>query len=253
MATPEYGFRVASFNIRNDTDRYPERKPLLVSAFASLSADLVALQEVRLEDGRQDDLLAAAAPEHRLLSFDARYERHPAYGIAILAGIGQVLVHETLALSHGRPAQRVLVALPGQRTLWFVNAHLYHVVDRPEVRSEQAAAIRDWMAAAPAATATVIAGDFNAPPFEPAYAAMRDAGYRSAFVEANGTEPEFTWPSGIKAPTMDTDGDPNCLDYLWLNGDVRVRSARLAANEPAPGDATLYPSDHFALLADLVI
>ncbi|MCK9520716.1 MAG: endonuclease/exonuclease/phosphatase family protein [Dehalococcoidia bacterium] len=253
MPAPDYGFRVASFNIRNDVDRYPERKPLLVSAFAGLSADLVGLQEVRLEGDRQDDLLAAAAPEHRLLSFDARYERHPDYGIAVLAGIGQVLAHETLPLSHGRPAQRVLVALPGQRTLWFVNVHLYHVVDRPAVRAEQAAALREWMAAAPRASAIVIAGDFNAPPHEPAYADMRTAGYRSASFEANGEEPALTWPSGIKAPTMDTDGDPACLDYIWVHGDIRVEGASIGANKPAPGDPTLYPSDHFALVADLVL
>jgi hypothetical protein len=80
---------------------------------------------------------------------------------------------------------------------------------------------------------------------------MLEAGYRSAFAEATGAEPAVTWPSGIQAETMDTDGDPNCLDYIWLAGEAKAVSARLACNEPAPGDPTLYPSDHFAILAEI--
>jgi endonuclease/exonuclease/phosphatase family metal-dependent hydrolase len=123
----------------------------------------------------------------------------------------------------------------------------------PEIRDQQVAQIVEWMADTPEADATVVVGDFNAPPSEPAYARMKAAGYRSALFEANGSEPDVTWPSGIQAPTMDTDGDPSCLDYIWVQGRARVLSARVAANEHAPQDATLYPSDHFAIVADLEI
>ncbi len=160
--------------------------------------------------------------------------------------------HEELRLSTGRSAHRILVVSEG-RTLWFANTHLHHKPEEPEVRAEQAAAIVQWMASAPAADASVIVGDFNTPPFEPAYDVMVRAGYRSALRVANGAEPEVTWPSGIQAPTMDTDGDPNCLDYIWFMGRVAVKSARVAANQPAPDDPTLYPSDHFALVANVEI
>ena len=46
---------------------------------------------------------------------------------------------------------------------------------------------------------------------------------------------------------MDTDGEPGCLDYVWLRGAARATSARLAWDRPAVGDATLYPSDHLGL------
>jgi hypothetical protein len=52
---------------------------------------------------------------------------------------------------------------------------------------------------------------------------------------------------------MDTDGDPNCLDYIWLSGSVRVLSARVAANEHPPHDPTIYPSDHYALVAEVEV
>jgi hypothetical protein len=61
-----------------------------------------------------------------------------------------------------------------------------------------------------------------------------------------------TWPSGLQAPGMDTDGEPGCLDYIWIVGAVRVASARLAWDRPAVGDPTLYPSDHLGLVAELV-
>ena len=82
---------------------------------------------------------------------------------------------------------------------------------------------------------------------------MKAAGYRSASFEANGSEPPVTWPSGIQAPTMDPEGDPNCLDYIWFSGRGRIESARRAANQPAPGDPTMYPSDHFALVAEVEV
>lgn len=121
------------------------------------------------------------------------------------------------------------------------------------MRAAQAQALARWMEDAPAADATVIAGDFNAPPEEPACQVMRTSGYRSAFAEANGTEPAFTWPSGIQSPTMDTDGDPACVDYLWIRGRVAAVRAWLACNEPSATDATLFPSDHFAVAAELEI
>ncbi|MGH2610697.1 MAG: endonuclease/exonuclease/phosphatase family protein [Tepidiformaceae bacterium] len=248
--------RVATFNIRNVTDRYEERRPLLGEAFCQIDAHVIGLQEVGFRKGkRQDDFLAESARRmgREYLSLESRSERLPEFGNAIMFTTGNVSAHEELKLGDGRTAQRALFTLPGQRTMWFANTHLHHVPGEPEVRDQQVEAIVAWMAEAPEADATVVVGDFNAPPSEPAYARMKGAGYRSASFEANGAEPEVTWPSGIQAPTMDTDGDPNCLDYIWVRGWVRVLSARVAANAHARGDATLYPSDHFAVVADVEV
>jgi endonuclease/exonuclease/phosphatase family metal-dependent hydrolase len=96
-------------------------------------------------------------------------------------------------------------------------------------------------------------GDFNADPAEPTVARMRGAGFRSAYAEANGADPAVTWPSGLQAPAMDTDGSPECLDYIWIRGDVRAASARLAFDRPAADDPTLYPSDHLGISAHLEV
>jgi hypothetical protein len=82
---------------------------------------------------------------------------------------------------------------------------------------------------------------------------MLGGGFRSAYREANGSEPGVTWPSGLRAPGMDVDGTPRCLDYIWIRGSVEVESAALAFDGPDPEDATLYPSDHLGLSAWLRI
>lgn len=243
--------RLATFNIRNVTDRYDERKPLLGAAFAAINADIIGLQEVMFSAPRQDDFLSAQLPERHYRAFTSRHEKYTEFGNATLCGLGDVLAHEELRLSRGRSVHRALVALPGQFTLWFANTHLHHKPEEPAVRVEQASAIVRWMAEAPAADLVVVVGDFNTPPNEPAYGVMLDAGYRSAHAEANGAEPAVTWPSGIQAPTMDTEGEPNCLDYVWLKGQGKVARASVAANEHPAGDSTIYPSDHFAVVAEV--
>jgi endonuclease/exonuclease/phosphatase family metal-dependent hydrolase len=131
--------------------------------------------------------------------------------------------------------------------------HLHHLGPDEAIRDEQTAALVEWLDAAPDADATILMGDFNADPAEPSPARLRAAGFRSAFEEANGSEPAVTWPSGLTAPGMDTDGEPECLDYIWLRGTARATSARLVFDRPDPEDATIYPSDHFGIAAQLEI
>ena len=242
---------VATLNIRNIADRWEERLPLLLADMAALQPDLLGLQEV-VYPLQQDRLIGAAGA--------GRYEAirgwagRPEYG-------NSMLVREPLAgdeldrveLGLNRSAHRVVVGLPDGGRLLFAVTHLHHLPDDAAERDEQTRLIVDWLASAPAADGQVVVGDFNAHPEEPAPARLRAAGFRSAFVEANGHEPAVTWPSGIVAPGGDTDGEPRCLDYLWLRGDVRAVSARLVFDRPAVGDPTLYPSDHFGVVARLSV
>jgi endonuclease/exonuclease/phosphatase family metal-dependent hydrolase len=242
--------RVATWNIRNVADRWAERKPLLAAAFRELAPDLCGLQELSLAGERQDDLLAGALGGHpRTLA--AESPRFPGFGTAIIVARGEVLTHEVLDLGHGRTVQRALIALPGGLTLWFATTHLHHRPGEDGVRRAQAELLAAWMDAAPRADAEAVAGDFNARPGEPAYAVMEGAGYRSAYREANGSEPAATWPTGIIAPGMDTEGEPGCLDYVWVRGSLAVERAWLAGTAAAAHDPGLYPSDHVAVAADV--
>ncbi len=242
---------VATLNILNLADRWWERLPLILADMASLQPDLLALQEVVFVMG-QDRLIGAAGEgSYRAVR---GWAGRPEYGNSLLVKAPlEAIEVDRLDLGFDRSAHRGLVRLPGGSAVLVVVTHLHHTVDGAEERDAQARTLIDWLADAPSADATIAMGDFNADPGEPTYARMLAAGFRSAHTEANGAEPTVTWPSGLQAPAMDTDGDPDCLDYIWVRGAVRVIDAGLAWDRPDPTDPTLFASDHLGLSAHLEI
>jgi endonuclease/exonuclease/phosphatase family metal-dependent hydrolase len=242
---------VATLNILNLADRWAERLPLILADMAALQPDLLGLQEC-VYVMQQDRLIGAAG--------DARYgvvrgwAGRPEYGNALLVREPLVAAEEDrLDLGLDRAAHRAVIALPGGTSVLVVVTHLHHLGPDEALRDEQARQLLEWPATARPTDAQIIMGDFNADPAEPAVARMRTSGFRSAYAEANGSDPAVTWPSGLQAPAMDTDGSPECLDYIWIRGAVRVASARLAFDRPASDDPTLYPSDHLGIAAHLEI
>lgn len=242
---------VATLNIRNLADRWPERLPLLLADMAALRPDVLALQEV-VYPLQQDRLLGAAGEDrYRIIR---GWAGRPEYGNSLL--VREPLAAEAvdrLDLEFGRAAHRAIIALGDGVAVLVVATHFHHEVAGAAERDEQARLLVEWLESASVARVQVAMGDFNADPEEPAAERMRAAGFRSALAEANGRDPAITWPSGIQAEGMDTDGDPSCLDYIWVRGPVRVRVARVEFDRPDPDDQTLYPSDHFGLSATLEI
>ena len=183
---------VATLNILNLADRWPERLSLLLADMAALQPDLIGLQEV-VYPMQQDRLLGAAG--------EGRYEAvrgwagRPEYGNSLLVKAPLVATDvDRLDLGRNRSALRVRLALPGGSTLVFGVTHLHHVPDAQDARAAQVDALLPWLEASPAHDALIVVGDFNADPREPAYARMCAAGFRSAHEEANGAEPAVTWP-----------------------------------------------------------
>lgn len=242
---------LGTLNILNLQDRWEERLPLLLADFAALQPDLLGLQEV-VYPMQQDRVIGAGGP--------GRYEAirgwagRPEYGNSMLVRADLAAAEvDRLELGLNRAAHRARIALPGGARLVFAVTHLHHVPPDAARRLAQVEALLPWLDASPDHDALVVVGDFNAHPGEPAYASMRAAGFRSAYAETNGAEPAVTWPSGLRAPAMDTDGEPRCLDYVWVRGAVAVEEARLAFDRPAAGDPTLYPSDHVGVVARVSI
>jgi endonuclease/exonuclease/phosphatase family metal-dependent hydrolase len=242
----------ATLNIRNIADRWPERLPLLLSDMAALQPDLLGVQECVFAMN-QDRLLGAAGAGH----YDVHrgWAGRPEYGNSILvrAPLSASGEPERLDLGLNRSALRIAVEGAGGRSIAMVVTHLHHPPADEAARAEQAGALVAWLRERPAPGGTIVVGDFNAEPVEPAYQVMVEAGFRSAHAEANGVEPAVTWPSGIQAPGMDTDGEPGCLDYIWLSGPLRATACRLVFDRPAVDDPTLYPSDHLGLTARIEV
>jgi len=242
---------VATINIRNLMDRWAERLPLLLADMAALQPDLLGMQEVVFAL-QQDRIIGAAGEAHYRAV--RGWAGRPEYGCSILVREPLESRDEVrLDLGRNREAHRVTVTLPGGSRLTFATTHLHHPPEAHVERDEQVAALVEWLDAAPPADAVVVTGDFNAGPREPAYGRMVRAGFRSAHLEAQGSEPALTWPSGLIAPAMDTDGNPGCLDYIFLRGAARTLDCRLVFDRPAVEDPTLYPSDHLGLAAHLEI
>jgi endonuclease/exonuclease/phosphatase family metal-dependent hydrolase len=242
---------VATLNIRNLADRWAERLPLILADMAALQPDVLGLQEVVFV--MQQDRLIGAAGEGRY-GASRGWAGRPEYGNSLLVREPLVgLEAERLDLGLNRAAHRAVIALATGTSVLVAVTHLHHEVGGVQERDRQAASLIDWLDAGPSTDAVIAIGDFNADPAEPTYARMTAAGFRSAYAEANRVEPAVTWPSGLQAPAMDTDGDPDCLDYIWVRGAARVESARLAFDRPHPEDPTLYPSDHFGISARLEI
>lgn len=242
---------VATLNIRNLADRWDERLPLLLADMAALQPDLMGLQEV-VYPLQQDRLLGSAG--------EARYDAvrgwagRPEYGNSLL--VRRPLVArdvDRIDLGLRRAAHRVTVPATGGAQILMTVTHLHDPGPEGAARDSQAAQLLSWLAAAPRSDVQVVVGDFNADPAESTYARMAAAGFRSAYFEANGAEPAVTWPTGIEGPMIDRDGDPECLDYIWVRGAVSVESCRLVFDRPAVGDPTLYPSDHIGLSAWLEV
>jgi endonuclease/exonuclease/phosphatase family metal-dependent hydrolase len=244
---------VATLNIRNLADRWFERLPLLLADMAALQPDILGLQEV-VYVMQQDRLIGAAGEAH--YGVERAWAGRPEYGNSLLVREPLAATEtERLDLGTSRSALRSVVALPGGSSVSVVVTHLHHLTADESVRDEQTATLLAWLddAGAPQTDATILMGDFNAEPDEPAPARLRAGGFVSAYADVNGADPAVTWPSGLQAEGMDTDGFSGCLDYIWVRGATRVESARLVFDRPAPDDPTIYPSDHLGIAAWLAI
>jgi endonuclease/exonuclease/phosphatase family metal-dependent hydrolase len=242
---------VATLNILNLADRWHERLPLILADMAAMQPDLLGLQEV-VYVMQQDRLIGAAGEGH--YGAVRGWAGRPEYGNSLLVREPlEARLVERLELGLNRAAHRTVIDLPGGATVLMVVTHLHHLGPDEAARDGQAAALLEWLEGSPDTDARVVVGDFNADPAEPTVRRMLAAGYRSAYADANGADPAVTWPSGLQAPAMDTDGLPECLDYIWVSTAIRVESCTLAFDRPNPEDPTLYPSDHLGLSAHLEI
>jgi endonuclease/exonuclease/phosphatase family metal-dependent hydrolase len=242
---------VATLNILNLADRWHERLPLILADMSALQPDLLGLQEC-VYVLQQDRLIGAAGVGH--YAAVRGWAGRPEYGNSLLVREPLSATDEArVDLGLNRAAHRATMRLPDGHAVTVTVTHLHHLEPDESLRDEQTQQLLEWIDAAPAADAHVVMGDFNATPAEPTYSRMRAGGFSSAYAEANGEDPSVTWPSGLRAPAMDSNGSHRCLDYIWIRGSVSVESARLAFDRPDPDDATLYPSDHLGISAHLVI
>lgn len=240
--------KLITLNLRADADRWDERLPLILEILTRVQPDIVAFQEVRLKI-QQAHLIADAL--NTCMSHD-KYHVHLCedwYEPHILANgflsRVPVLEHERIELPQGfRTAQRITV-LMGKTHVNIANTHLHHKPAREEtIRLPQMKCLLDWLL--PLKTPLVLMGDMNARP-DTATVALAKQYFTSAYEQQHGCEPASTFPTPLRTDKVLA---PRTIDYIFVH-DLTITAARLIANEADADDATLYPSDHFGLYAEV--
>jgi len=249
----DHTLTIATLNLRHDTDRWQERLPLLVAALAKVHPHLVGLQEVSIRSDEGPLLLeqlnALASERYQLYLQPKMGEEAHEEGIAILSRL-PALHYDWLDLQGGsRVAQVLRIPLPGGRILDLYNTHLHHPEEAEALRLAQAERLLAWIEARGNGALPIVVGELNALPESPALLRLKRS-LLSAYEVVHGHEPDCTFPTPLSSQWGEWRGT---IDYILLAPALAtvVRSVRLFADEAHPCDATLYPSDHYGLVAQI--
>lgn len=240
--------RVATLNLRGNANRWQERFQLVVDSLDNADADVIALQEVRIKIQQhhliRDALNSQSDNNYTTYLCEDWYEPH-ILANAFLVRL-PIIEHERIELPEGfRTAQRILLEYDGN-LINIVNTHLHHKPYRDEtIRLRQMRCIFDWLSSHEAHT--ILLGDMNARPDTETIALAKQR-MQSAYERIHHAEPPITFPTPLRAEEKLT---PRTIDYIFCDKHFDVRDCQIIANQPAPNDETLYPSDHFGLVADL--
>ena len=263
-AEPEPGpasgpLRVLSWNLL--FDRFsPERVasarrlPVQLEVLRQADADLIALQEVTPEFWRA----LLAEPWVR-----ASYWASEGPAGATLDPSGQALLSrlplEAVRVHAYSARKQVVVGVVRSAECRLVTAVVHLTSNRteraPEIRREQLRTLVKQLSRAHPDDDWLIAGDFNQGEGEEDGGLAR-AGARDLW-PALGAGPGFSYDpsSNALAAFFSGSGSPARFDRIYLRSRAdrwRGASVSLEAREPIPGcDPPLWPSDHFALNADL--
>ncbi|HSO96871.1 MAG TPA: endonuclease/exonuclease/phosphatase family protein [Acidimicrobiia bacterium] len=261
---------VMSWNLWWRFGPWAQRQPAIAATLTRLGPDIVCLQEVWEErDGpRQADQLAAGLG---------------GYHVAHAAGLGVDLATESLgnAILSRWPIRdheaRPLPAPPGLDELRVVLradidgprgplevfvTHLNWRMDQSDVRQDQIRAICEFVAETSDRRTypPILTGDFNAEPDSDEIRLLTGLGavpvpklmFLDAWRTAGDGGPGYTWSNVNPFATLDCEPDRR-LDYVFVgypraHGAGQVLAARIEGTQLVDG---IYPSDHYAILAEV--
>jgi endonuclease/exonuclease/phosphatase family metal-dependent hydrolase len=260
--------KVATINILFDLKEWTQRRELLVKGLAAENADLIALQEVVKSPEDTGAWLAEQLnmPYVYLVPKITDEGNSLSEGIAILSRYPFVQ-QEMLALEgQNRVAQYVQVLVDGQPIV-LCNGHYYWYPGSHPGRDIQVQQVLDWLGQLLPDLPVVAVGDFNGTPETSAIALMRQQ-FTSAYAAHHGQEPSYTCPTplvrrdwkkvlrhALRQLRFHQTLRPwqGTLDYIFVNHQLQVKNCQLILNQSASNSRTLYPSDHFGIMADLEI
>jgi endonuclease/exonuclease/phosphatase family metal-dependent hydrolase len=244
-------FRAATLNLEQDHKRWEARRELVAAQLAALRPDVLALNEVCLPK-RTAHWLRDAARERAGLDYHLVQQTR----VNGLAGMeGEALLTRFPVIETGNLDYRTrdFVALVarlrvGATPVDVYVTHLYASRGEDALRLHQVQELLAWIDARDRPAARLVCGDFNATLDMPS-AALMAARYRAtqteptAFTPLAGADGEVTHPHRARLD--------RCIDFIWISEELRVRESRVCFDRPDPADASLWPSDHAGVYADL--
>lgn len=244
-------FRVTTLNLEQDHKRWPLRRPLIEAEIARLKPDILALNEVSLLLQTARTLCAfatgATGVPHSLVQQTRVNGLSEVEGEALITTFPIV---ETGNLDFRTQDIVALVArliVAGQPIDVYVT-HLYRSVGDDSLRLFQVQQLLGWIDSRPDAAQTIVCGDFNATLDKPSAALM-----------ASRFRPTQTAPTAF-TPLADDKGSVShpywprmdrCIDYVWVSERLKVLASGTCFDRPSPDDASLWPSDHAGVWADI--
>ncbi len=244
-------FRAATLNLEQDHKRWDARRELVIAQLGALRPDVLALNEVCIP--RQTARwLQKAAKERFGLDYNL-VQQTRTNGLAEVEGealLTRFPVIETGNLDYRTRDMVALVAriLVDRTVVDVYVTHLYMSRGEDSLRLYQAQQLLAWIASRDDVAARLVCGDFNATVDMPSAALMASRlratqGAPTAFTPLADTDGTVTHPTRAR---MD-----RCIDFIWVSDAVRVHASEVCFNRPDATDASLWPSDHAGVYADL--
>jgi endonuclease/exonuclease/phosphatase family metal-dependent hydrolase len=259
--------RMLTLNCWNVSEPFAERMALVREGITRLAPDLVALQEIVVRgDGLDQGALALEGLGYQHV-FGASYPFDDGGGFGnLVAARWPISAHavQPLPVAEGDTARSAIVALvetPGG-ALPVVSTHLEWRFDKGYVRERQALAVAILVAewSRRAALPPILAGDFNAEPDATEMRFLRGLAsldgqsvyFQDAWEVAGDGGRGFTWDNRNCFAAANFEPSRR-IDYILVGladrqGRGVIEAARVVFDQPRE---TVFPSDHFGLVADV--
>lgn len=246
-------FRVIILNLEQDHKRWPARRPLIEAELARLKPDIVGLNEVSvpLQTAHllRQAISMAAGVDYGLVQQTKVNSLSKLEAEAMLSRF-PVIESGNLDYQAGDMVALVARVLVGGSPLDVVVTHLYKSRGDEALRLFQVRQLLDWIDTRDRAVPRIVCGDFNASLDKPS-AALMATRFRptqsapTAFTALAGQDGAVSHPYW---PRMD-----RCIDYVWVSAEIEILDSGVCFDTPSPTDASLWPSDHAGVWADLAI
>jgi endonuclease/exonuclease/phosphatase family metal-dependent hydrolase len=246
-------FRAVTLNMEQDHKRWDLRRELIAEQLCALKPDVFAMNEVCIprQTARwlQGELRTRTGVEYALV------QQTKVNGLAAVEGealLTRFPLAETGNLDYQARDMVALVArvIVDTKPVDVYVTHLYRSVGDDSLRLYQVQQLLAWIDSRPDAAARIVCGDFNATLDKPSAALMASRHTPTqtaptAFTPLAGANGEVSHPDWAR---MD-----HCIDFIWTAGALNVVESGVCFDRPSPTDASLWPSDHAGVWADLEV